>query len=733
MDKTRDVRRVKASRFSSANGQIIKQSGLDCKKLKREKVRRLSFVGRVCSNNSDCEMASVQSDGEDEFRLRNSTSKRFKLPKKFYDDCNTVDHASVPRKLRSAIKKRTQESVSPPFPESRKLNHTANGVELLRKDRVKKSKLKHPEESEGSPGQATIRSISKDEEEVVETLYALAGMFSDTENTHKIDSDGKPSKAKSLALPEAENSMPVFKEVEKDSKIVYPTTEAEAAPQSSNVEGSAGETVEIQNSKQGIVLELHTSKQFPMELQSYIPKSNYPAVSSLFSKSTPASERQSSSSAALNCSERSWGTGLNQSLHYLNMDSDKNKEIDVGSVADFRSHHELQPTIKENKNYGSGLWPGLSSTGFHNAERQEPSVKFSPAKLPAWLGNSTSTARPCSAGNAVLAEKEARPPIDAKKSWKKCSAHVYISRLIKVLQITEGKDGSPLQPTQLTTHEGLKQGASEANKLQVVIKNGSTGVVSTIGVARSAADKSLNEVNNAILLHKRLLEDQQQASTTSGPYVSQKQSFNFLSLPSGGCGVEAKGVVDRPGNGPGLEPSTQYHVPYLHTFPQNHTTMPVSLPQNHHVSTYLDHHSASGAPQKVQIQLPPYLSNSVSGAFPSSMTTVFPKQLQQQQQRFWAAQLAAPNKPGEFAAAHITNWQNGRQESPCIMQYGHQLEVLGPRYIPVSLQQQQQQFVSNTSVSSPQSRVQRYHHHHNGGIFRPDGASSLQLLCNERL
>lgn len=131
---------------------------------------------------------------------------------------------------------------------------------------------------------------------------------------------------------------------------------------------------------------------------------------------------------------------------------------------------------------------------------------------------------------SVADKQEARPPIDAKKSWKKCSAHVYISRLIKVLQITEGKDGSPLQPTQLTTHEGLKQGASEANKLQVVIKNGSTGAVSTIGVARSAADKSLNEVNNAILLHKRLLEDQQHASTTSGPYASQKK-VSFLLLP----------------------------------------------------------------------------------------------------------------------------------------------------------------------------------------------------------
>lgn len=69
----------------------------------------------------------------------------------------------------------------------------------------------HPEELGVCLGQATIGPISKEEEEVAETLYALAGMFSDTENTHKVDSDGRTCKEKSLSLPEAEESLPESK------------------------------------------------------------------------------------------------------------------------------------------------------------------------------------------------------------------------------------------------------------------------------------------------------------------------------------------------------------------------------------------------------------------------------------------------------------------------------------------------------------------------------------------
>lgn len=41
----------------------------------------------------------------------------------------------------TAMKKRNRESMSPPLPDSKKLNHTIGVVESLKKDGLKKSKL----------------------------------------------------------------------------------------------------------------------------------------------------------------------------------------------------------------------------------------------------------------------------------------------------------------------------------------------------------------------------------------------------------------------------------------------------------------------------------------------------------------------------------------------------------------------------------------------------------------
>lgn len=110
-----------------------------------------------------------------------------------------------------------------------------------------------------------------------------------------------------------------------------------------------------------------------------------------------------------------------------------------------------------------------------------------------------------------------------KNEWKRCSAHVYISRLIKVFQITEGKDWLPIQPTtpdQLTTNEGSKQEQEALLAANNIIHEKMNSSLNGV-----EADRSSNEVRNAILLHKRLLQDQnqKQVPTTSGPYTSQKQ------------------------------------------------------------------------------------------------------------------------------------------------------------------------------------------------------------------
>lgn len=70
------------------------------------------------------------------------------------------------------MKKRNRESASPSpsLPDAKKVNHTMSGIELLMK------------KDGGS-------EITKDEEEVVETLYALAGLFprNDVNDNSKVD------------------------------------------------------------------------------------------------------------------------------------------------------------------------------------------------------------------------------------------------------------------------------------------------------------------------------------------------------------------------------------------------------------------------------------------------------------------------------------------------------------------------------------------------------------------
>lgn len=83
---------------------------------------------------------------------------------------------------------------------------------------------------------------------------------------------------------------------------------------------------------------------------------------------------------------------------------------------------------------------------------------------------------------------------------------MYICHLIKDLEIAEREDGSPFQPTPLTPNEGLKE-------------SGLNGAVSSQAVI---AEKNQNEIWNAILLHKRLLQDQQQ-----GPTQKQVRSFFY--------------------------------------------------------------------------------------------------------------------------------------------------------------------------------------------------------------
>ncbi|KAK6131274.1 hypothetical protein DH2020_034984 [Rehmannia glutinosa] len=211
--------------------------------------------------------------------------------------------------------------------------------------------------------------ITKDEEEVAETLYALASMFSDTNKANQPGSDDEPHETKSSAIPEAGSSMNAVE----DSGI--PTLREESTKISSKV------TLEA------------SSKQ----------------------PSPPS-----------------------------------------GSVVE--------------SDFGVGPRPRAST--FDTTPSGE---------------------------HAIDLEKYTRVAVESKKTWKRSSAHVYISRLIKVLQISEGKELSLEKPTQLTT-------SVDAHQMTGI--NGRNGGLSFNGIDPAAEKDSSAEIQNDILLHKGPIQDQ---------------------------------------------------------------------------------------------------------------------------------------------------------------------------------------------------------------------------------
>ncbi|KAL2468249.1 uncharacterized protein Fot_51774 [Forsythia ovata] len=625
-------------------------------------------------------MGSVGCDGEDEFQPSTSISKKYKFPGKFLDECG-----AVPRRLRSAIKKRGYESITPPLPIFRKLNHVSNGVDLRRKEGSKKSKLKMKQEH-----------VTKDEEEVAETLYALASMVPDTTKTKQLGLDGETSEPKSSALQRAKGSEPACKDVaisttREASKKISTRVTVEAAHCSSNMTELTVEVVKFQSSGEAKQPDLLFNKKSSttgasgVQLEpSLVPMPKMPTLDT-----TPCGE-------------------LPITLEQVGIQNG--------------AHH----TFMENKNNDIS---GLSQTGALSSQTQGSRLQSSTTKLTAWFDQTNYATCPLSIEKSVINEKftrqDSRVLFESKKSWKKCSAHVYITRLIKVLQITERKDGLQEKPAHSSQNEGLNLGPLVSVDSQTNARNGSNCVASFSNITHSAAEKNSAEIQNTILLYKRLLQDQQHGSTTS-----LKRNSDFLSLAAGGCDVDSSERINSTGHG--HEALIQFHVPYMQL--QNQSAMLLSLPRNGYTSTFPGRPSTAAAQQ---IQLPPYLSGTLGG--PSCVDATVPghQQSDSDEQQKWMAQIPAQYHPRFIAP----NWQSGGRDSSSLLNYAqaifpHFHSSLDSKYKPISPQQQQQIIASNSSMPP---NVKRHYHHltsgfeRNGAAFHPESLQQLQLLCNQHL
>ncbi|KAF3446778.1 hypothetical protein FNV43_RR11958 [Rhamnella rubrinervis] len=722
MDKARDVRRG-ASRFKHSGQKLF--SGSDgvggdfvfSENSKKEKLRRLSAVGKASSRYSDREMGCDVSDREDELRSI-GPSKRFKLPKKFFDDYNGVDHASVPRKLRSAMKKRSRESISPPLPDSKRLNHTS-GSKSHKKDGVKKPKPNMKQsDTDRSSGQTISGPITKDEEEVVETLYALAGMFpyNVESDKSKLDSEYLETDPAALAEPK-ETHTPVLEAVKDNLNSIGPLTTAETVNTDPLNEPRIHDQPVLQHIKKPC-----------LELDDSVPQ--------LHLRASSLSTKCESFDLGIS-SEVSPDTGLKQPPEPEILLAEREPEA-LGLPTTVGSQIELQHTIEESKKNGPASWPDLCSIDSHGAGIRSLHLQSSTAKAPVWLDAALSTSRSSSVQNGSSIGNVSKVA-NERMSCKRSAAHVYIGRLIQALQMSKSKDRKLLHQNRMRPEEGLKHGVV----LGVDSVNGVNIGLNVVDSASSigTVENNSNGAKSNILQQRRLHKEQPKSSPHSeGCTLHNKQSFDFLSLSAGVGGLDANDGIGITGKG--LETLSQLQVPSHPSLVQHQMHLPFSCPPSRHNSCY---HDPSSAHQAQLHPSRPYHGSQyyVPQVRPIALTK---QQPQQQQQRLWAAQYRPVGT--STATMQFPNWQNERQDTstlfPCAQTHispppsSSTLEVVGAgaKYALISQRQEQQQQPQPQMMGI---RVIRQDHHlptvyeETGGRFRAGSALPLQLLCNERL
>lgn len=656
------------------------QSGL--KKSKKEKVRSLSAVAEALSMG--CNLSDSHKSN----------------PKKVFNECNAVDHSSVPRKIRSAMKKRGRESV---LTDSEKLNHKFQRAESPKKDSIKKSKK-----------QVVPGPITKDEQEVAETLYALAGMFPTSCGTNADNEVYRESLLKnSVSQEQEESTNATFQasEAVEDTNLIPESSSMGAAKISSS------ETIDVDDN------DLTGSADNLVATQITAPKVNLQGVPMMV-------KSENGCKVEVHDSELSIEMGLNVSTESQFSHIGGKVEVEYETVGGIGCKQEQHIIKYQRENEGLTLLPG--STYATNASCLQSSAA---AKAPHWLNAAICNSKhdlmeSCSSGGKIS------EPVVHKKSWKSCAAHVHISQLIRSLEVPKkhgAKEPERYECHQPRVHQGSKCGVLIKAQNSNGTRNGNSFDVGTV---HSASLDIFPETKTGILQQQCHYLDISLSKDPPMPAKCDplKQNFNFLSLSlsAGGNGLKVedcftKGGIRR------LEQFSKSQVPYFRSIQQQHGLMPIpTTPPNQYTSTsYIDQLPAAG-PQ-VRLQQPHYYGTPLCGTNYSSAISY-----KQQYQNFWAAQLVAQGGSGvnnNVMRVQYPNWRSGRHET-CAVNPGAQvmlphhslasLESLGSKITSTS---EQQPFTPASSI--PLSRMNGVEE--SRGRFHGSCASSLQLLCDERI
>uniref|UniRef100_A0A2P2L5K3 Uncharacterized protein LOC8274655 n=1 Tax=Rhizophora mucronata TaxID=61149 RepID=A0A2P2L5K3_RHIMU len=476
----------------------------------------------------------------------------------FFDNYSGPNHASVPRKLRSAMKKRIRKSISPPFLNPKGPIQAIGAIESPKKQSVKKSKVNAKGVADCSPRHGFCGPITKDEEEVVETLHAMAGMFPNNgpNNESKLDDASSDALPTTMAVAN-ESTSPAshaYATLKEESNSICLRKFGEAANLATDLERSHGEMVKVDSSSARELPHLSSSKAPCEKLGGTGGQVNGHA---LLAKHGEVRQLHNSTDIDIPPAAHQDLGKLKQPIKLETSVTDSKPDISLGPTA---LRNQLHQQIKSNESRTKALWPGSSSMVSSDPWSHDSSSQSPATKIPSWLDSALCATMPDSIRQGHSTGKLSQTNSD-RRSWKRCATHVHISRFIWISQTQERRKSLELQSNQLKPHVILKQGML-IRDLNGVSRNSPNGAISGSSTV-DTTKKNSSEAKSVIFQHQMLHQDQLQSALPSGECTSQKQSFNFLSL-SGGCGgLEADKGCNRGGHG--VEPSALPQLPYRHS------------------------------------------------------------------------------------------------------------------------------------------------------------------------
>ncbi|XP_073006967.1 uncharacterized protein [Typha latifolia] len=332
-----------------------------------------------------------------------TSRKRVRIHGKISEDCDSVDPAPVPRKLRSAIYKQTSKSASPPLPDGKK------------KHQFSFDGMQEPSSNCGRTSKTGVLHgfLTKDEEDVAEALYELARMGNGNPE------DQLDTKAASTSYAEGASK-------EEDAKLLLPCAANEVANLSACLEEPSERTemVEPPSLEQSAILSqsLLIVEQNPKGEQ----KEN------LSSGNTMCFPNLLGSSA--NCSD-------NGEMKQKKSDLPQHRADIVlfGSTGSDVVHEEQQARQTSENEAALHVRRGLPSTSHGH------SAMSSPNKVTVCPDSDTCVAKLSLINSGTTSCR------------KKCATHVYLSHLIQMHQSKSREGSKPVFPATCET-AGMRDG-----------------------------------------------------------------------------------------------------------------------------------------------------------------------------------------------------------------------------------------------------------------------------------